>query len=917
MYGELESKKGLPARYFSKPSKLSNKIKEVFMDAFEDEALLQFRENIERFGDYYRMYDGELSTVELREFAPYLEQMGVTDLFDGYDIPSNVYHHDLIGRVIKAFVGKLSDMEDKFFITDLGEEGQSDFLKSLEGIYHDILSKLIQIAVQRGFAKEGIDPNSQQQFQSEEEQQQYLMMLQQKEEELSPDSAVKALKTSFKSAGAKWGEATLEKDEAELDFKAIYAELLKNFLLSGTIASIVKIYENNYKKFAIDSRQVFHSKDVSTKYLQDFDYAGILSYMNDTQVISEFGDFFNTKETEEILGGKDGKWYLDDYEDEYGHTSPKKFLSGNFGFVEDVPYHGYRHAKMMRRLQDMSGEPMGFTRRMSETGEFVDTPSYITDLGGVHYQYNNVFHIENRFIPNNNLFQVTDVYFKAYEPVGFYFHETEEGFPTMTVVDSDINREMLRENGVKEIKTMSYKELSEEQPVNTIVWTTRAKVWRGVKISSPRLKRSYYPIFEPMEFQITGDNDFDVKLPITGYVGKGIAENMSWAQYGFNVALNQSRQLMEKELGMFFSIDLMSLPTSIQESGEVEDVMMNMRNMAKTIGLLPTMSNPDDLQNGGNHRNLFGVHNVSHQNEIQTRLQLADYYEVKCYQAAGLNMAKELSDTKHVTATGIKLSNETMSNQIADVFDQFNSFVRTDKIQHLSVAQYAQSNGHDISLYYTKSDATIEWLNFTDEHKIPFRRLGLTITSDSKRRKEFEDVKMWLLNNNTMQGDIKALIDLTTSDTMSYLLESANEAREYAQEQAQIEHQNQMQQIQANAEAQEAIDQKRWERDEISKERDRQNKIQVERIESYGRAADANATAETFDRIDRAIRVEQEDTKIANDYEAKMAKIDLTNALAKNNRSLKERELDQRDRALDIREKEANIKQEGNRINKN
>lgn len=917
MYRELESKRGLPARYFSKPSKISDKVKEVFMDSFEEEALVQFQENIDRFGDYYRMYDGELSTVELREFAPFMDKIGIADLFDRFDIPSNVYHHDLIGRVVKAFVGKLSDMEDKFFITDLGEEAKNDFLQALEDTYHESLKGLIQIAIKRGFAKAGINPDENQQFKSEEERQQFLAMLQEKEAELSPKSAVKALKTSFKSVGAQWGEATLEKDEADLEFKSIYSELLKNFLLSGTIASIVKVYENNYKKFALDSRQVFHSKDINVKYLQDFNYAGTISYLNDTQVISELGDFLNIKETEIILGGKDGKWYLDDYEDEFGHTSPNNFINGSYGFSEEVPYYGFRHAQMMRRIQDMSGEPMGFTRRITEAGGLVDTPSYITDLGGNAFQYNNIYHIENRFNPNNNLFQITDVYFKAHEPVGFYFHETEEGFPTMDIVDSDINREMLKENGVKEIKTMSYRDITETQPVNSIVWTTREKVWRGVKISSPRLKKSLYPIFEPMEFQITGDNDFDVKLPITGFVGKGIAENMEWAQHGYNVALNQVRQLLEKELGMFFSIDLMSLPTSIQESGEVEDIMINMRNITKSIGFLPTISNPDDIQNGGSHRNLFATHNVSHASEIQTRMQLADYYEMKCYQSAGLNMAKELSDTKHVTATGVKLSNETMSNQIADVFDQFNAFVRADKIQHLSIAQYAQSNGHDVSLYYTKSDSTIEWLKFTSEHKIPFRRLGLTVTSDSKRRKEFEDVKMWLLNNNTMQGDIKSLIDLTTSDTMSHLLNVANDSREYAKEQSRKLHDQQMQQIQANAEAQEQLEQKQWERTEITNERNRQNRIQVERIESYGRAADASATPEAFDRIDKAARIELEDTKIANEYDVKMAKISTTKEIADDAKSLKERELDQRDRALDIREKEALIKQEGNRINKN
>ena len=61
---------GIPARFVTSESRITDKAKRLFMDAFEREALYQFKENQERFGDYYKMYNNELSTVELREFLP-------------------------------------------------------------------------------------------------------------------------------------------------------------------------------------------------------------------------------------------------------------------------------------------------------------------------------------------------------------------------------------------------------------------------------------------------------------------------------------------------------------------------------------------------------------------------------------------------------------------------------------------------------------------------------------------------------------------------------------------------------------------------------------------------------------------------------------------------------------------------------
>lgn len=916
MESEFNSIAGVPARFITGEEKLTDKVKETYLNSFEEEAMRQYKENKEKFGDFYRMYDNELSTIELRDFAPVLSEM--QGVFEKYDIPSNIYHYDLIGRVIKAFVGKLADMEDKFIITDLGEHGKNEYLQSVEDLFFDSLKGFVDIAVQRGMAKEGIDPNTAQQFESEEQQQQYMQMLQEIEQKYSPQSALEALNKGFKSTPVKWASATLEKDKEMLNFKDIYRDCIKNFLLSGTCSTITRIFEETYKKYPIDSRQLFHSKDIGKKHLQDYNYAGELRYLNDTQVIEDYGDYLTAKEIESILGGKNAKEKSDNYDSEFGETSPSKFIDGNFFSQETVPYAGYRHAKMMQRIEDMSGEPMGYTRRMGEDGSFVDSRSYIQREGGFNFSYNNVHDIENRFVPNNNIFQITDVYFKMYEYVGFYYHNTEEGFPTIDIVTKDINHELLKEKGIKQIYKKTYKEATENEYTDTIIWHVRPYVYRGVKINSPNIKKPLYPIFEKLDMQITGENDFDVKLPISGFIGDCMAAILEPYQHNFNVSNNQIRQLVEKELGMFFSIDLMRLPASIRENEDVEDIMMNMRNMAKSTGMFPTVSNPDDIQNGGNAKNMFGVHNVSHASEIQTRMQLADYWEAKCYAAAGLNMQQEIAETKYSTAEGIKMSNETMSDQIAHIFEDFNSFERADQIQHINIAQFCQSMGHDSSVYYTKDDASIQYLNFAKENNIPFAKLGITVTGDSKRRKVFEQVKGFLLNNNTLNADVKSLVSLMTSDSMSPLLDAANEARQHAEASQAQDHQRKMQQVQAASQAEDENNQRNWERDEITNERDRDNKLKTAQISVLGFVnAGADETDKILNRLDKAGSAEREDTKIANSYEINRAKIDQGQSKMELDMTLAEKKVEQKDRELDLREQAMKSREYTSEINKN
>lgn len=909
----------IPARVFPKPHKLKDeKFRQKYMDAFEEEAIKQVDLNIHKYNDFYRMVDGELTYVELKDYAPSLEF--AQDILDSeeVDIPSHIYHYDIIGRIINAFVGKLADLEDKFFATDTGEIAENEFLMELKKLLDKGLDNIVQQAMQYGMFKNGINPETDMKFESEEEAAEFQAKMQQIQQEFVPPSAIDGLKKRFKTAGVTWAEATLERDGERMNLREKYQELFKHFLLTGNNMSYNDFTGGKIVKHVIDSRKMFTSGDIGKKYIKDFEYAGWLDYVTPSQVIERFGDRLSPKEIEILLGGKDGRFNNQDYHSETAPQSIENVAKGLFFKREIHPYAGYRSAEYAKHIEDMSGVPMSYRRFINEDGSYEDRDAFMprgTDYGT--YSRNvSIFSGDYSGIPEN-VCQITNVFFRGYEYEGYLYMLDEDGIPQMEVVTKDISPEFIKENNIKQIYDESIVQAGEKQHINTIVWQYRPYIYQGVKISSSRLKKPLYPIFEKLEYQVTDDSDWDVVLPLTGIVTKeGIAKKIDPFQKGYNVALNQLRQLIEKELGMFFSIDMESLPTHIRESEDVEEVMMRLRNMAKSIGLMATTSNRDNPQ-AGDHRNLFGVHNLSHSGEMSMRMELASFYENKAYQAVGLFMQQEMSATKYTTAQGVKLSNESMSNQIAHIFETFNGFIKDDKIQHLNNAQFLQFLGYDNTMFYNKSNASIEFIRVTNEMNIPWRKLGLTVTEDSRNRRAFEELRQYLMSQNTLGGDLLSISKTILSNNVTEIIQASIEERERQAEIAEQTHQNEMQRIERENELAVEREQAVWEREELSKQRDRESREYQKYIGAIGAAADNNATPESIDEIHKTYSSTQRDNELQFKRENAEANRKVKSEEIDHKQKMREKEIEQEERRLELREKKMESDERIAAMNKN
>lgn len=902
----------LPPLTVDLKTRQNKKWKEAVLDGLESIASIQYEENLNRFQDFYDMYDGTLSHTELKEIAPQYE--GLSDLLDDAEIPTNVRHWDRIGRIVNSLVGKLLDFQDKFHVTEVGHTAENDFLEHKNKEIRQLFTEAIEAKIKIGLAQKGLTEEGQE-FSSEEERQQYLAQLEQVKKSLISERLESLSKNAtFKTSGIEWAETVLDRDKMNLNFNDLYTELFKHFLLTGVSAKITKSFLDSYKAFVWDSREVFHSRDMGKKHLEDFEYAGRFHFKTPSDAVKEYGHLMTEKQQKTLLGG-DTTW-RSLMDSKYESASPEMAMSSNFHKKEWIPYAGYRNARFMERIEDSTGLPMGLGYTQSSDGSWQTFDRFIP-RGRQNLNY--IFSankIETRFNVRHDLCQITEAYVKVKERIGWLTYEDEMGVPITEMVTEDILPDFLKEYNIKQVSTVSADEMKKGLKPNTLVWQLRDVVYEGIKIQSGNLDDALYLKFEAMPYQIVGNSNYESKLPVTGIVSTSIASKLRPFQEMFNYCWNSNRNLIEKELGMFFLMDIANIPSEYKENGTTEEALLMMRNMAKQTGFATMQTSPDNLTNQSVF-NQYSVQNLSHAQEIQTRIMIADRMEMEMYKVIGINPQMETTPQKYTTAEGVKLSNESMANQVAYIFNEFNSFMREDQIQHLNIAHWMQSNNMDKSIYYTTTDNTQKFLRVSQDEKFSLRKFGLIVTDDSRKRKEFEQLRTYIMSQNTIGTDIMELGRVLSTKSYSELIQVAKEERELREARLQLEQQRQMELNQQSTMLAEQKAQKDWERDEISKERDRQAEYEQARMTALGRAADKDATAQSFDVILKTDEQTRKNTETQNKFEIEQRKLDLKEQELMERKEQAMGGLNTELKKLELKEKEINTNREIAYVNKN
>lgn len=909
---------GLPVQAIPTKYKTKEWLKGT-LDSLEVIGLKQMREN-QKYKDFYRMKDGKLSFMELKDMIPCLRD--VQHLRDDFKIPSFLKHYDLLGTIVNAFVGWLGNMSDRYNVVGLDETEINQYTETKETLLHNYMQQVLDQRLRQELINRGLDPEYNN-FHSEEERQAYQQQIQEMKVSLTPPEIEKFMNTKWKSAEVIWGANTLEADRGKYYMDEIDKENFIDYLLTGKCFRNMHVGYDYYKPERWSPLNTFYSQELDSKYPQYGEYIGRVHYYSASAIISRWGHLLTAKDKQKLIGGQES--YVGSYtyntnggfSGVYGrNTSLTKAASVGMLYENQIiPFRGYHDYASIKAYENFSGVPQGVYTGYDENGREYHRERFLPDIEYGNYA-NQAYNLTDKPV-RSDLYQVTEAYWVSPQQVYIVTYQSESGLVSQEIVTDELLQDFLRENGIKKI-TRTMDKGTKNPEVNTYFVDYIPQVRYGVKISGGGLANgNLYLDGEPIEHQVKGDsNIYDFILPVAGYIDTPLAIKIQPYQVFYNYAINQISNILEKEIGMFFLTDINLLPSEYKGLGaDVGEVWANLMDAAKATGALVVDTSAANTK-GGVPFNQFGVYDLSQTAQLKSRMELAQWAKMSCYEMLGITPQVINGPNKYETAAGVQQGVTASMLQTEIYFDNFSYFKRRALDLHLAVAQQCQEDGKDISVMYTKSDLTKAFLRISTDG-LSLRNLGVQAIDNPKKREELERFKSYLVQLNTAGGDIYDLASIFSSDSMVELKQVALNSRKYAEKQAQQQQQNQMQmnQQQIEAEARE----KQADRDLKLRitQMEGEYRLRQEMIQASGRAADAKSDPASMNFVAQVSQQAINSAENNQRLELENRKLDNQSRMDEEERRIKMEELRLKSRELAQRAREDATKRYVATVNKN
>lgn len=885
------------------------------MDALEMIGLNQLYKNLE-FRDYYAMTEGRLVHRDFLQNPEDFEQLReVGQLMNQVRLPTYVKHYDLLGMIVNQLTGELMNMRDSIRMTSDDNYAKNDYIREKEQMISKYVQESFTNHLNRLLALKGINPVKDD-FESEEEKQQYLQFLEQEKAKIkSPKEIDTELTKSWKLRAVEWAESTYEHDITRFGMEKMEEDEMKDYLLTGRFFTHYHIGYDFYKPERWDPIQTFFSEELDIKNPQDGEYVGKIDFMSASKIIQKYGSKLS-KSVQIQLSKEHSARNSTDFHGKSNSVYARP-VAGAY-----VPDENYFERELLTQYQDAFNTPLGETIVTNEDGSQTKVPTWLSNYNNSNsYATSNIAkELRKDINVRGDLFRVTEAYWRGSKLHYAIRYESENGYVVEDLVSEDLINEFIKENNIKKLSSITLEEFDEDEKgeyVNVICQVYLPAVYRGKKISAGAKTEDIYFDIKEMEFQIKGDSNlFDVKLPVAGIIGNSLAQKIRPYQLGYNICLNQITNLLEKELGMFFIMDMNLLPSEFKEEGDAATALGTLRDTIKDTGFLPVDMRKQNTQEPGNTTNTFVKQEISFDQQISRRITLAEYYKKLAFEQIGITEQRKGSPNEYQTNEGIKVGQEASYAQTKSIYTDFNHALQRKVELHLTVAQYCVKNEKDISSFYTNSDGDTIFNKFSDDN-FHLRKLGVLPSSDSKGKKEMENLKRFLYENNTMGNDVLAFAEISRSDNFMSIIEFGKKERERLERLEQEKRQFESDQLDKTLAAQKEEKQIDRAFEKLLEDNRNRTKLMDSEIDALGRASDKKSDATGIAAIKAATDASLKEQDIESRNQVENRKLDLKEKETTESISLKARQLENEIRALNLKEKEINSKNFQSIINKN
>lgn len=850
------------------------------MDALEQIGTYQYFQNIYLI-ENYEMVKGKFI------FKHYLEQDEYADmvyqLSREFEIPNYLRHYDIISQVINTLSGEYQKRPDNFRVKGYDENTTNNYIREKTKMLLEYVGEQINKEVQLRLAEMGFDPEKQD-FQSVQEQEVYQQQMQEQAKALTPPEIEKFMKFKWQDVAELWGQYQIELDKQRFNLPEKERKEFEDMLIADRCFRHFYLTGSGYNQETWNPINTFFHKSPEVDYIEDGDYVGRVLYLTIADIIDRYGHLMTKRQLQNLEHEKNGLG-------RQGNRDGYGIVHGSI-----VPYQNYPEGKLMT-------DAFGF----NPVAPIPNIDISAVDQAAMHNPY---------YLNTKGYIKVIEGYWKSQKKIGkVVYIDPETGLVAKTLVDETF----VVPEGFRELDSTIYENTDE---VNTVSWTWVNEVWGGIKICkhATDLKEDLYINVRPLPFQFKGDlNPYFCKLPVCGQIfnnrnaqSMSLVDLMKPHQIGYNVAMNQLYQTMQREIGRFLIMDVNML-TNIKDWGG-DNTYEKFLLVAKTLGIGFVDTSPANMKGANPGGQIPKDVDLDESARMGSRMKIAEFFEARALSQVGITPQRLGNIAASETATGTEQAVAQSYAQTESYFTRFGEYKKRCLKMNLDIAQFVQSKNQDVTVTYTKSDLTRAFLKMNGTELL-LADLHVYVTNSQEDIRQLETLRQLFMTNNNVGATPVDLATVITSNSPAEIkaqLEVSLERNEqrYAEQQ-------QLEQQRIETEKELAI--QKMDRDDMNKELDRENKKEVAYITSFIRQEDntvdedGSGTADILEYDKLSAQVSSEQSKLQ--LEREKQQLEREKLIVDKEARLKEIEFKKKE--LEVRERIENEKVKVAKINKN
>ncbi len=767
-------------------SQKNDKWKRNYLDAGEMIARTQTNLKHRKYSNIYRIIKGEnaIDFDNSGTFSAISKALGTpsNDVLETLEKKS-VKSFDEIGGIVEKIIQLYLEITDKVKIDAVDDTSRNEYINTKTDLVYDALRNLQQLQLKRLAISKGLDPDLPEDA-TDEQKQQMLQQLDEMAKNYELEAIEDNLKKNYRNIAIEFAENTKETDTERYRMKDMAKESMLDFLVSGSWYRTTKMGIDYYKPENWGQMETFIVADEKETDPRKSMIIGRHRFMAPYQVIEEYGHLISAKDAEAIINNTNFNGST------HGivHDTLEQMLQStgmSFGIGYDAKQIADRNINLIHQVgsEELAGALYG-----------IKMPS--PEFNGASY------HVDPTRGDIAKKLEVTEMYFRTYEKVGFIRY-VRDGEIVIDQVSEEIEKDFLKENDIKTLRNISVKEFFEDENyINSICWMLKPEIRWGVKINNRNSTMDDHLYIGGDKYEIVRKNhsDFtDFLMPVCGLMNKkSRVKDVANYQVLINIAMSEVQNYTEKQMGKFFLMDYRYISDVFKGTGG-EDTLVNFQQLAREYGLVPTDFSTNNVQGTQQQMAPFSVQDLSNFDAIQANLNMAKQYKQEMYSKLGLQLQSEVQPVNS-EQNGNEIVNVSTSLTLEYIFQEFIEGEIAYWENHIEVAKFAKCKNIDKTTMYAESDLFKSYLQNTDLDLMN-RDIRIYPMNNPEERRKLIEAKQFLLMN-TLASTLEERINISSADSLKEIMEISRAFAIKAEKQQQqaAEQQKQLEELRAQNE---------------------------------------------------------------------------------------------------------------------